>query len=1188
MKQEGLLFYLSGERGSCPETADGNPIPNFFKDVEIIEDGKKGKAFRCLPSQLFAYWAPGNIYSQRGTLSFFWRSRTSLGPTEFPLFRVSFADHSSWDGVFLRIDYNGRGIDAFVTDINLSRIRVSAEFESMPKPEQWFHIAFAWDETEGVRLYLDGNLAAQKQAETILYAGLDQFGTHSRIISNAQVQSSYNYMRTGDFDEIRIYDRMLDGEQIMKLSRCEELDLAPAAGRGLKDEKWRREWERRFGFEAEIKPASLSQRFMSVHKVEIHNAWDHKRWWWKACDGIRETTWPGVYNRSGLPGRLDYFVLPDWDCYSVSGKEITFEPDADEAFNHIEMSGAAEGNLRIHGRLEEQISLHRPSCERSVLRLAEPVRNVHITFTNNQIEQPIGDITLLQVEPGMAPEGIKRERFYFPEKFDGGTASLEPGIQEICAFIKGRFLPDERLSFCGSRKKEENKKRTVRMEPASSLPIAHFMLPYGSQEGLGFDGLLLHLPPLENGRRDSADWIYVNVQVKDPLWIYRNLMQFTFAVRPGKERNIWLDTRDRLLPEGKAMYVTLAFSEQIPVTELMGIWMDMIYKKAEDAKKEHIADRWVQVKDNYANLVEENPSNEHFNLFNRFLADLTDLLRVCPEHRLARVYWYDKFKTNPPEISLAQCPPQIPLWAWRQTEYMGYVKRYIRWWIDKRQIENGEFGGGLSDDRDLTAWWPGPALAGCMPEKIGKSLALEMEAFYDQGMFSNGLCAIQTDQLHTLEEGIQCLGQCLTLFPASPRYIERAMENVRGLYYVTGYNQAGHRHMLSGYYSGTRIAREAPWNYSASDSFHVFHPAYMLTRYNGSPKARTLILEMADAMMAHYHHGRLHVLVNVETDEDQIHERTREWPLFYAAWKLTGNSDYLKPIDKCYSRQPQNRLEEEGAEEQVAARYEELIVKAALREYINTDGQLWVDRGVIDIAQIQQDRIGGVGHERFSLYPRHYFRWHFPESRETDVAVMVTFASEQKICFTAFNLSDEDIAAEWIPEDIVPGIWTIQIGTGNRPETVNWQPKEERELEWLHGTKFRFAGGQYTKVELKLREQGIPYWERPDLAIDREDVLVKEDCIRVRVHNIGAVASCETTLILKSPNGEILRSSNIPPIPAPSDLYPKVIEIPLWTRGLDLEGCEIILDPELKMKEITRMNNQIVLHEKRLGGEKLG
>ena len=46
--------------------------------------------------------------------------------------------------------------------------------------------------------------------------------------------------------------------------------------------------------------------------------------WWKATDGIRETTWPGVYNRSRLPGRWDYFTLLDWDCYTLSGRSVTF------------------------------------------------------------------------------------------------------------------------------------------------------------------------------------------------------------------------------------------------------------------------------------------------------------------------------------------------------------------------------------------------------------------------------------------------------------------------------------------------------------------------------------------------------------------------------------------------------------------------------------------------------------------------------------------------------------------------------------------------------------------------------------------------------------------------------------------------------------------------------------------------
>ena len=42
----------------------------------------------------------------------------------------------------------------------------------------------------------------------------DQFGTHSRIISHWSVQSAFNYIRGGDVDEVRIYDRMLSDENV--------------------------------------------------------------------------------------------------------------------------------------------------------------------------------------------------------------------------------------------------------------------------------------------------------------------------------------------------------------------------------------------------------------------------------------------------------------------------------------------------------------------------------------------------------------------------------------------------------------------------------------------------------------------------------------------------------------------------------------------------------------------------------------------------------------------------------------------------------------------------------------------------------------------------------------------------------------------------------------------------------------
>jgi hypothetical protein len=216
----GLLFHVSGEHGFAADVAaSGDAEPTFVRDVKIIPDGASGNALECAGTQLLAYRAPGNVYAERGTLAFYWRSRDPVGPTAFPIFRVAYSDHSSWDMVWLRIDYNGqRGFDAFVTDVNLARVRVSSSLARFPEPKRWAHLAFSWDETLGVRLYVDGVRVAKRDAVAVLHAGLDQLGPHSRVIGPMQVQSAYNFTRGGDIDEIRIYDRMLSDADVAALA----------------------------------------------------------------------------------------------------------------------------------------------------------------------------------------------------------------------------------------------------------------------------------------------------------------------------------------------------------------------------------------------------------------------------------------------------------------------------------------------------------------------------------------------------------------------------------------------------------------------------------------------------------------------------------------------------------------------------------------------------------------------------------------------------------------------------------------------------------------------------------------------------------------------------------------------------------------------------------------------------------
>src|SRR5207342_1827644 len=81
--------------------------------------------------------------------------------------------------------------------------------------------------------------------------------------------------------------------------------------------------------------------------------------------------------------------------------------------------------------------------------------------------------------------------------------------------------------------------------------------------------------------------------------------------------------------------------------------------------------------------------------------------------------------------------------------------------------------------------------------------------------------------------------------------LERAMETAAAAERITGVNAAGHRHIRSSYFSGTKIAEEGVWGWSKPSSYLFLQPAMDLVEFNGAPRVRKWLLEMADALLAH-------------------------------------------------------------------------------------------------------------------------------------------------------------------------------------------------------------------------------------------------------------------------------------------------------------------------------------------------
>ena len=315
------------------------------------------------------------------------------------------------------------------------------------------------------------------------------------------------------------------------------------------------------------------------------------------------------------------------------------------------------------------------------------------------------------------------------------------------------------------------------------------------------------------------------------------------------------------------------------------------------------------------------------------------------------------------------------------------------------------------------------------------------------------------------------------------------METAAATERLTGVNAAGHRHIRSSYFSGTMIEDQSVWGWAKAQSYLILQPAMALVEYNGSPRLRKWLLELADGLLAHRKpdgtgYDAVRSTIRFETDEDLPGGGERAWPLLWAAFRWTGDRKYLQPFldagPRCLASISGNALDLMGVRgawgpqvlssvtprsENAALRhfawqvsgdtrfleqlYADQVSAAALREYINTEGSLWTDRVNVADTELQRGRLGGVALVRNSFYPGHVVSWSFPAPESDErVAILVPEATPTHVRILAHNLDGAPVQARMTAWDIEPGLWMISatpasnVRPAHRP--VTWGPQRRR------------------------------------------------------------------------------------------------------------------------------------------------
>jgi len=264
------------------------------------------------------------------------------------------------------------------------------------------------------------------------------------------------------------------------------------------------------------------------------------------------------------------------------------------------------------------------------------------------------------------------------------------------------------------------------------------------------------------------------------------------------------------------------------------------------------------------------------------------------------------------------------------------------------------------------------------------------------------------------------------------------------------------------------------------------------------------------------------------------------------AWQATGEAKYLEDL------------------------YADQARAARLREYINTQGSLWIDRVNVPDAEIQRARLGGIALVRNYTYAGHVVSWRFAEpGAESRVAILLPEATPDHVRITAYNLDTKHVVATMTGWDVDPGTWSLRVG-GGAARTVPFERTKSLDVT--------FPPRAETSIELRLVTKGVPYWSRPDLGVSADGVRVDGRTMRVRVHSLGSVDAPASTVVVRDASGRTIASASVPPLKAPNDLSPKTADVTLTLpAGASLEGASVVVEMSWSVPEITLRNNVVPL-----------
>jgi hypothetical protein len=317
------------------------------------------------------------------------------------------------------------------------------------------------------------------------------------------------------------------------------------------------------------------------------------------------------------------------------------------------------------------------------------------------------------------------------------------------------------------------------------------------------------------------------------------------------------------------------------------------------------------------------------------------VLENFPDNRVALLYagkslgtpqksdeWRDRLGGTPGPTPASVAPvknyavndPRAPEWAREQRALLASVTDIVDFWLSKRQLDNGEIGGGFNDDVEVLRRWGALALAIDLPA-VNAGIAKMADGLWESSadLREHGYPADLGDVEHNAEDVSDTQPLAMALNYGEPRFVARCLLTSSHIVPTwTGLTTRGRRHFKSYFFSWDQVDASPDRAFDVQLSARAVKPALWAAWYTREPVLVGVLKEWSQAWVAtamSEEGGKPRGLfpAGVRFPQNTISEPwyfvpayknlsmtgmydALLWEHLLGMWSLTGDASYLKPM----------------------------------------------------------------------------------------------------------------------------------------------------------------------------------------------------------------------------------------------------------------------------------------------------